>query len=119
MPSSLNLLAQALFPGAQAWLSSPRATCCLAWENRKGTTQTAKDLFHVPRSAPLKQIMQLISSAGRFPMPRSKSIVAMQSRGGQEGDWEVRAQIQPGPVSPWALPGDLQEDVAVVWAEDL
>lgn len=35
--------------------------------------------------------------------------------GGQKGDWEVRAQIQPRLLSPRALPGDLQEDIAVVW----
>lgn len=34
-----------------------------------------------------------------------------------KGHWEVRAQIQPRVVSPQALPGDVQEDIAVVWAD--
>lgn len=40
-----------------------------------------------------------------------------QSAEGLKGHWEVRAQIQPRVVSPQALPGDVQEDIAVVWAD--
>lgn len=39
-----------------------------------------------------------------------------RSVGGLKGDWEVRAQIQPSLMSPQALPGDLQENIAVVWS---